>query len=245
MSVRAHTLAARPGDEEKFTELMTKSEGPLVGMLHKHFWFRGESFIDSVKVAAMTRAWLVFPSYNPELASFLTWLWYQVKHVVNEEMKLLCPESVTSMDGLGLKGWEASTTGPAEEFARAERRRLVWQAVRSLPREYRFPLILCVCGGYTIEEAAARLRVSFAAVRCRLEQAKARLRKRLRGLDLGPDEDWFAAWVWDDQEQAGEEPRRYGSATMMPDCGFYKPPKDQPKEGEVQFSTAIPGFTGV
>ena len=72
---------------------------------------------------------------------------------------------------------------PAE---REERRRAVLDEVGRLPESQRLPVVLCLLEGLPTPEAAGRLRLSDAAVRGRLDRAKALLRSRLARRGFAP-----------------------------------------------------------
>jgi len=73
----------------------------------------------------------------------------------------------------------ASTTDVEEEMAVGDRRRLVEQALRQLPRAQRVPLVLFHLEGMKYEEIAAKLGVSLGKVKTDIFRAREAMRKKL------------------------------------------------------------------
>jgi RNA polymerase sigma-70 factor (ECF subfamily) len=73
----------------------------------------------------------------------------------------------------------AATTDVVEEMAVGDRRRLVEQALRQLPRAQRVPLVLFHLEGMTYEEIAAKLGVSLGKVKTDIFRAREAMRKKL------------------------------------------------------------------
>jgi len=73
----------------------------------------------------------------------------------------------------------AATTDVEEESAVADRRRLVEQALRQLPRAQRVPLVLFHLEGMKYEEIAAKLGVSLGKVKTDIFRAREAMRKSL------------------------------------------------------------------
>jgi RNA polymerase sigma factor (sigma-70 family) len=69
-------------------------------------------------------------------------------------------------------------THPRPE-AQLELHSLVHEEIERLPERHRLPMVLCDLEGLTYEQAAARLRWTVPALRCRLARARQRLRERL------------------------------------------------------------------
>jgi RNA polymerase sigma-70 factor (ECF subfamily) len=73
----------------------------------------------------------------------------------------------------------AATTDVVEEMAVGDRRRLVEQALRQLPRAQRVPLVLFHLEGMKYEEIAAKLGVSLGKVKTDIFRAREAMRKKL------------------------------------------------------------------
>ncbi len=69
----------------------------------------------------------------------------------------------------------------AEELERADRQRLVEQALHQLPAAQRVPLVLYHLEGLRYEEIAAKLKVSLGKVKTDIFRGREALRRRLRG----------------------------------------------------------------
>src|SRR5262249_40519465 len=78
------------------------------------------------------------------------------------------------------------TIDPLEEVLWRDLRPVLDEEVNRLPEKYRAPVVLCYLEGMSYAETARQLECCKGAVALRLEQARDRLRKRLRrrGLDL-------------------------------------------------------------
>jgi len=75
----------------------------------------------------------------------------------------------------------AAPENVAEELERADRHRLVEQALHQLPAAQRVPLVLYHLEGFRYEEIAAKLKVSLGKVKTDIFRGREALRKRLQG----------------------------------------------------------------
>jgi RNA polymerase sigma factor (sigma-70 family) len=78
----------------------------------------------------------------------------------------------------------AAQGDPLTEMTVAEAQGIVDEELSRLPERFRAPLVLCCLEGLARDEAARQLGWSVALVKCRLEQARELLRRRLAGRGL-------------------------------------------------------------
>src|SRR5579883_3493237 len=87
------------------------------------------------------------------------------------------------------------TAQPAEDLTWGEAQRTLHEELTGLAERYRAPLVLCYLQGRTQDEAAARLGLTKATLKRRLEHGRALLRARLVRRGLGPTAALIAsAW---------------------------------------------------
>ena len=69
---------------------------------------------------------------------------------------------------------------PLEQLEKAQREKIVWRAIQTLPINYRVPLLLHRYEGLSYQEIAANLDISLSAVESRIHRAKKSLAKKLK-----------------------------------------------------------------
>jgi len=199
MDVRTLVLNAQAGDLGSFEQLILMHRSRLTQFLWSAYGFRGPDFIEEVAQGTECRAWLKLSSYDPKRASFITWLIWLARHVAWEEVGFWRYGTEFSMEGLEESGLVPAVDGPVNRHEAAKLNAALWQGVRSLPPEVRFPFILHVCDGYSLAEVAARLGLTKETVRYRVNLARRLLARRLgRG--------WFGQGFGTDWAMEGCDP---------------------------------------
>jgi RNA polymerase sigma-70 factor (ECF subfamily) len=110
-------------------------------------------------------------------SKFYTWLYRVAANAAKDHVKKRRRRPAVALDEdaqLPHRGH-----GPEERAAQSERRRLVREAIASLPERYREVLALRELDGMTYNEIAGVLRLSIGTVESRLHRARARLKRRL------------------------------------------------------------------
>jgi RNA polymerase sigma factor (sigma-70 family) len=199
MGISRSVGSADNDDVARFEQLILANRPSLMQYLKSAFGFRGIDFVEAVRCGTESRAWEKFSSYDPKRASFITWLIWLARHVAWEEVGFWRYGTEFSMEGLEESGLVPAVDGPVNRHEAAKLNAALWQGVRSLPPEVRFPFILHVCDGYSLAEVAARLGLTKETVRYRVNLARRLLARRLgRG--------WFGQGFGTDWAMEGCDP---------------------------------------
>jgi RNA polymerase sigma-70 factor, ECF subfamily len=125
---------------------------------------------------AILRALRKRKSYVPRLGKFETWLFGIAKNAAIDEMRRRGKIEFTSLDML-TEDVVPSVEGPAEQYERKARNTRLYKALRRVPPEMRFPVILHCLRGYTYTVISARLNI-------KPEQARYQVKKGLAALSV-------------------------------------------------------------
>lgn len=182
MDVRSLVLLAQQGDLAAFDQLISLTDGEITNRIARSYGYRGREFVQGVRAATLRRVWRLLGSYDPDRAEFISWFWEQVRHEASLRARALARNRLVPV-GLSLDTFRADESpDPAEVHEAAQVRAAVWCALRSLPREERFPVILAYWKEYSVRKIAERQHIGVEAVRYRLEQGKSHLARQLRWL---------------------------------------------------------------
>jgi len=110
-------------------------------------------------------------------SKFYTWLYRVAANAAKDHVKKLSRRPAVPLDENAPLPDEAA--GPGEHASRQESRRIVREAIDSLPPRYREVLALREIQGLSYTEIADVLRLSMGTVESRLHRARARLKRRL------------------------------------------------------------------
>ena len=141
--------------------------------------FKGSVDAESVAHKAIVRASQKIAKFDPSKASLKTWLFEIAKRIALDELKRRRIRPWENAESLSDPAVKPSVPGPAEHYERARKKELLWRTVNSLPREQRFPVILCCMMKRTQKEAAQRLHTTERTVFLRQHEGLFILRRRL------------------------------------------------------------------
>jgi len=133
---------------------------------------------------AFLRAFEKLDRFHGE-SSFYTWVYRIAVNLALSGRRRRRPTIRLGEDGLSGAAEPAddpSQTDPSLPAERAERDRLIQDALNALARDHRAVVVLKEYDGLRYEEIAAVLGVPVGTVRSRLHRARCELRERLRGL---------------------------------------------------------------
>jgi len=131
---------------------------------------------------AFLRAYRALGSYDGR-AAFTTWLYRITVNVCLDEIKRRGrrPTPITSIIPEESDGPEINDPAPdlEAEVEASERRRVLLEAIHSLPAKHRSVLVLFELEGLSYEEMAAALGTNVGTIKSRLNRARLALRDRL------------------------------------------------------------------
>jgi RNA polymerase sigma-70 factor (ECF subfamily) len=167
---------ARRGDRDAFEELVRRHADRLYAVVLRFVADGDEA--QEVTQEAFLRAWRGIGRFEGR-SRFFTWL-YRIG--INEAKRRAArrpPVAVVSLDDEPVAEAPDWSEAPETLFHRADLRRVLEEAIRSLPPEYRTPIILRDVEGLSTSEAAEVMDLGEAAFKSRLHRARLVVRRVL------------------------------------------------------------------
>ena len=171
------------GETQFYHELIRPYERSVYRMALSYM--KNEADAEDVAQEAFVRAFRNLASFRSE-AKFSTWL---ISITLNEARSRLRRQSVVRMESIDEPPSEEKSIAPAllrdwreipsETVERAEIRKLIQQAVDTLPDIYRQIFLLRDVEEFNINETAQALNISIPSVKVRLHRARMMLQKQL------------------------------------------------------------------
>jgi len=170
------------GSKESFDELVRRYQSAVYGTAYHCVG----NFADAQDLAqeAFLRAYLHLSELR-EPAKFAGWLrqvtwrvcldWLEKQQRRGENVSIEAMEE----EGKTIDALRSDAPSPAEQVEAIELREAVQAAIRSLPENYREPLILVHINGLTYKEVASYLDLSLSTVKWRLHRARRLLKKEM------------------------------------------------------------------
>jgi RNA polymerase sigma-70 factor (ECF subfamily) len=187
---------AQAGDAQAFAELVERYERKIY-RLARHITGNDEDAEDVLQEAFL-KAYENLPGFQGQ-SKFYTWL---VRIAVNEALMKLRRRKTGKMVSLDetidtgeetmareIAVWEDN---PEEQYSREELRRILEEAIETLPPLYRTVFVLRDVDELSTEETAEALGISVPAVKSRLLRARLQLRDKLTRFFKRKQEDLFA-----------------------------------------------------
>jgi RNA polymerase sigma-70 factor, ECF subfamily len=167
---------ARAGDRAAFEELVRRYADRLYAVVLRFVADQDEA--REVTQEAFLRAWRSIGRFEGR-SQFFTWL-YRIG--INEAKRRVARRPsppVVSLDDEPIPEAPDWSEAPETRFAQADLRRVLEDAVRALPLEYRAPIVLRDVEGLTTREAAEVMDLGEAAFKSRLHRARLAVRRAL------------------------------------------------------------------
>jgi RNA polymerase sigma-70 factor (ECF subfamily) len=166
-------LKFKQGDKFAFRQLVEKYQDSVINVGHQ--FLRNKEEAEEMAQEVFLKVFLSTGSYRPQ-AKFSTYLF---KIVVNSCLNKLRDKKKFSSSQL-----EENLPAPTEEqpdksLEREELKRLIKEAIDSLPENQRIVIILNQYEGFSYQDTAKILDCSVSAVESRLFRAKESLKKKL------------------------------------------------------------------
>ncbi|MGH2985851.1 MAG: RNA polymerase sigma factor [Solirubrobacterales bacterium] len=167
---------ARGGDRPAFEELVRRHADHLYAVVVRFVADGGEA--EEVTQEAFLRAWRSIGRFEGR-SRFFTWL-YRIG--INEAKRRAArrpPATVVSLDDEPIPEAPDWSEAPETRMRQHDLRRVLEDAIRALPIEYRAPLILRDVEGLSTEEAAEVTELGEAAFKSRLHRGRLAVRRAL------------------------------------------------------------------
>ena len=166
------------GDDRALTELIRRYEHRLAEFIRWSLEDGAEMTEDVLQEVFLQvhRSAVRFAGQS----SFKTWLYALARNVCRHEMRKLRRQPVWSAESAeALRDVPANTLGPLDAMTREEVRRIVREAVESLPPSHRLVMMLRDWEDLSYAEIAVVLDLPVGTVRSRLHNARALLSEKL------------------------------------------------------------------
>jgi RNA polymerase sigma-70 factor (ECF subfamily) len=166
---------ARAGDRSAFEELVRQHADRLHAVVLRFVADREAA--QEVTQEAFLRAWRSIGRFQGR-SRFFTWL-YRIG--INEAKRRAArePTEVASLDDEPIPEAPDWSEAPEARLEQSDLRRVLEDAIRGLPIEYRAPVILRDVEGLSTREAAEVMELGEAAFKSRLHRARLALRRAL------------------------------------------------------------------
>ncbi len=168
---------AREGDSKAFEELVLKYKDRLYGIASS-VCARMPSETQDVAQETFISAFKHMGSFKGN-AAFGTWLYRIAANNCWQRFRKAKTEKLSGMPGEN--SGHPSRSCVNENALKNELSRAVSKALAALPADYRIAITLCDIEGLSNAEAAARVKVSLAALKTRLHRARGLLKAQLSG----------------------------------------------------------------
>ena len=174
---------AASGDEDAFEQLLLAHQKQVYNLCLRMSGNAEDAF--DLSQEAFIRAWRALGQYQFE-AEFSTWLYRLTRNVCIDHLRRCKRQSTvaleTEQDGEVLElPLPDSAPGPEEHTLHEERQRVLAEAMRQLPDDYREILILRVVNDLPYDRIAEVLGIQLGTVKSRLARARIQLKKILAG----------------------------------------------------------------
>ena len=168
---------AQAGDREAFEELVRRHADRLYAVALRFLGDPGEA--EEVTQEAFLRAWRGIGSFRGG-SQFFTWL-YRIG--LNEAKRLATREApaggVASLEDDPIPEAPDWSEAPEVRTGQSEVRKVLEQAIRGLPPEYRATIVLRDVEGLSTKEATEVMELGEAAFKSRLHRARLAVRRAL------------------------------------------------------------------
>jgi RNA polymerase sigma-70 factor (ECF subfamily) len=167
---------ARAGDRAAFEELVRRHADRLYAVVLRFVADAGEA--EEVTQETFLRAWRSIERFEGR-SRFFTWL-YRIG--INEAKRRAArrpPATVVSLDDEPIPEAPDWSEAPETRLRQNDLRRLLEDAIRELPIEYRATIILRDVEGLSTQEAAEVMELGEAAFKSRLHRARLAVRRAL------------------------------------------------------------------
>ena len=169
---------SKQGDEEAFGVLVKKYKTKVFNLAYS--FTRDRETADDLAQEVFIKVYYALEKFKFK-SGFGTWLYRIAVNHLKDHLRKHAKERHISLEALGrepsLSEDEIKKKEKAQEVA--DRKKLLYQALRSLPEKYQVILSLRDIQGHSYEEIAGILKLSPGTVDSRLHRARKMLRKKI------------------------------------------------------------------
>ncbi|MBS1796756.1 MAG: sigma-70 family RNA polymerase sigma factor [Acidobacteria bacterium] len=179
----------RAGDADAFDTLANRYAGDIYGLLYRltqdpeeardltqETFLSALRAIDRFRGEADLKTWLFRIAINESRNRFRWWKRRRRDLTISLDVPAGNGETPLS------ETFSSKSPSPEENALRAEREKLLREALGELPEIFREAVVLCDIEGLTYEEIAATLEVNIGTVKSRIARGRDELRRKLYGI---------------------------------------------------------------
>lgn len=169
---------ARNGDKEAFGLLVEKYQGPIYSFA-MHF-FRSADQAEDITQETFLRAYRFLHSYDTS-RKFITWLYSIARNICIDKHRERSRKECVALEDVSpeLLAEDNPENSPLDQLLGRESKRIMKEAVESLPEKYKTPILLCYSQGLSYQEIGEILGISLNNTKIRIFRAKKMLLDQL------------------------------------------------------------------
>ncbi len=169
---------SKQGDEEAFGVLVKKYKTKVFNLAYS--FTRDRETADDLAQEVFIKVYYALENFKFK-SGFGTWLYRIAVNHINDHLRKHAKERHVSLDALGREPSQQENEIQKKEKVQqtADRKKLLYQALRSLPEKHQVILSLRDIQGHSYEEIAGILKLSAGTVDSRLHRARKMLRKKI------------------------------------------------------------------
>jgi RNA polymerase sigma-70 factor (ECF subfamily) len=169
---------SKQGDEEAFGVLVKKYKTKVFNLAYS--FTRDRETADDLAQEVFIKVYYALEKFKFK-SSFGTWLYRIAVNHIKDHLRKHAKERHVSLDVLGREPSQQENEIQKKEKVQqtADRKKLLYQALQSLPKKHQIILTLRDIQGHSYEEIAGILKLSAGTVDSRLHRARKMLRKKI------------------------------------------------------------------
>ena len=195
------------GDGSSYEIIYDACDCPLRAFIGARYKHCSDDYVDEVAIRTHERVLSKLHEYNPDKgSSFQTWMNWQALAEASKVKEQWFGSRMVHLDEEKHEPWAVTSTGPAEEYAKKQRSRVLWQEYERLAGDGRLSVSLHDLDGLTFAKTAEKSGLPLIRVRREREQALKKLRRALRRRKFNPVEvDSTPVPIWGKPDTLGNE----------------------------------------
>lgn len=169
---------SRQGDEEAFGALVNKYKTKVFNLAYS--FTRNKETADDLAQEIFIKVYYALEKFKFK-SRFGTWLYRIAVNHIKDHLRKHGKERIISLEALGKEPSQAENEIQKKENTqeKAERKKLLYRALQSLPEKHQVILTMRDIQGHSYEEIAGILKLSPGTVDSRLHRARKMLRKKI------------------------------------------------------------------
>ena len=174
---------ALKGDQEAYSQLLTKYRGAIYSLIHKMIPDKDEA--EDLVQETFIKAFAALHSFNEEYA-FSTWIFKIASNNCIDFLRkrrlqtFSINKPTESKNGAVSKDFPDPFINPEMQLMESEKRSIIDSAIKSLPKKYRSAIIMRHKEEKSYEEISKALGIPLGTVKARIFRAREKLKKHLK-----------------------------------------------------------------